>query len=307
MTVSIITHADCVLHEMGAHHPECPARLVAIQDQLQSSNLEFEWLADAPLASREQLCYAHDPEYVDSIFSKAPTEGQIWLDPDTSMNPHSLPAALRAAGAVISAVDMVMAGKSTAAFCNVRPPGHHAESDKAMGFCFFNSIAVGAAHALQKYKLKRVAIVDFDVHHGNGTEDIFRNNPEVLFCSTFQHPFFPHSGTDVVANNVINIPLAAGTDGQAFRLAIETHWLPRLRAFQPEIIFISAGFDAHAEDEMADFNLLDDDFAWVSSEIKKIADKFAKGRIVSALEGGYSLPALGGSVLAHLSALQDSK
>jgi len=304
MTISIITHSDCTLHEMGVHHPECSARLSAIHDQLLSSGLDIILQHhEAPLASREQLCRAHDAEYVEYIFQKAPQEGQSWLDPDTSMNTHSLSAALHAAGAAVLGVDLVMSGKSRAAFCNVRPPGHHAEHNKAMGFCFFNNIAVGAAHALQVHSLKRVAIVDFDVHHGNGTEDIFRDTPEVLFCSTFQHPFYPETGVGETPAHIVNVPLAAGAGSQAFRAAVESHWLPKLASFQPELILISAGFDAHIEDDMANLQLLDQDYAWVTREIKIIADKYANGRIVSTLEGGYALSALGRSVAAHINAL----
>ncbi len=304
MTISIISHPDCALHEMGEHHPESPARLSAIQDQLLASGLDIILQHhDAPLATREQLCRAHDADYVEQIFLKSPQDGQVWLDPDTSMNPHSLSAALRAAGAAVLAVDLVMTGKSSAAFCNVRPPGHHAKHNKAMGFCIFNNIAVGAAHALQAYKLKRIAIVDFDVHHGNGTEDIFREAPQVLFCSTFQHPFYPDTGSDTTSPHIVNVPLAAGTDGAAFRDAVTSHWLPRLEKFKPELILISAGFDAHAEDDMAGLRLVDQDFAWVTGEVKKIADKYAKGRIVSTLEGGYALSALGRGVAAHINAL----
>jgi len=304
MTIAFISHPDCALHEMGPGHPESPARLSSIQDHLLSSGLDFILQHhDAPLASREQLSRVHDPEYVEHIFLTAPEEGQVWLDPDTCMNPHSLSAALRAAGAVVLGVDLVMSEQANAAFCNVRPPGHHAEHNKAMGFCIFNNIAVGAAHALQAHQLERVVIVDFDVHHGNGTEDIFRDVPEILLCSTFQHPFYPHTGSHVESEHIINVPLPAGTDGQAFRAAVESHWLPRLEAFQPELILISAGFDAHVEDDMANLNLLEQDFAWVTREIKTIADKYAQGRIVSALEGGYALSALGRSVAAHLDGL----
>jgi len=304
MTVSIISHPDCALHEMGPRHPESPARLHAIEDQLLTEGLD--WVLQhhvAPLVSREQLCRVHDPEYVEHIFLTAPEEGQHWLDPDTCMNPHSLSAALRAAGALVFAVDLVVTGESNAAFCNVRPPGHHAERGRAMGFCIFNNVAVGAAHALKVHKLKRVAIVDFDVHHGNGTEDIFRENPEVLLCSTFQHPFYPNSGSNTVSEHIINVPLAAGADGQMFRSAVESQWLPRLEAFQPELILVSAGFDAHIEDDMAGLCLVEQDFAWVTREIKKIADRYAQGRVISTLEGGYALPALGRSVTAHLDAL----
>lgn len=304
MTVSIISHPDCALYDLGPQHPECPSRLSAIQDQLLSRGLDFVLQHhDAPLVSREQLCRVHDPVYVDQIFLKAPEEGQVWLDPDTPMTPHSLPAALRAAGAVVLGVDLVMSGQTSAAFCNVRPPGHHAEHNKAMGFCIFNNVAVGAAHALHIHQLKKVAIVDFDVHHGNGTEDIFREVPEVLLCSTFQHPFYPNTGSDVVSEHIVNVPLPAGTDGKAFRAAVESHWLPKLEAFQPELIFISAGFDAHIEDDMSDMHLMEQDYAWVTRKIKMIADKYAKGRIISTLEGGYALSALGRSVAAHINVL----
>lgn len=304
MTISLISHPDCALHEMGPDHPESPARLSAIQDQLLSSGLDIILQHhDAPLASHEQLCRVHDTQYVEQVFLKAPKEDRVWLDPDTCMNPHSLSAALRAAGAVVLGVDLVMSGQSKAAFCNVRPPGHHAEHNKAMGFCIFNNIAVGAAHALHAHQLKKVAIVDFDVHYGNGTEDIFREVPEVLLCSTFQHPFYPFSGSSVVSDHIVNVPLVAGTNGQAFRTAVETHWLPKLEEFQPELILISAGFDAHVEDDMANLCLVERDFAWVTREIKTIADKYANGRIVSVLEGGYALSALGRSVAVHLDAL----
>ncbi|MCW9015315.1 MAG: histone deacetylase family protein [Gammaproteobacteria bacterium] len=304
MTISIISHPTCALYDLGPHHPESPTRLSAIQDQLLASGLDFVLQHhDAPPASREQLCRAHEPAYIDAVFRKAPAEGQAWLDPDTPMTPYSLPAALHAAGAVVLGVDLVMSGESSAVFCNVRPPGHHAEYNKAMGFCIFNNVAVGAAHALQVHKLERVAIIDFDVHHGNGTEDIFRQVPNLLFCSTFQHPFYPDTGSDTVSEHIVNVPLAAGSDGRAFRAAVESYWLPRLHQFQPELILISAGFDAHSEDDMSDLNLREHDFAWVTSEIKKIADQYANGRIVSTLEGGYALSALGRSVAAHIDAL----
>ena len=304
MTIAIVSHSDCALHEMGVNHPESPLRLSSIEDQLLASGLDIVLQHhDAPLATREQLCRVHEPSYVERVFLKSPQEGQAWLDPDTSMNPHTLSAALRAAGAVVLGVDLVMTGEARAVFCNIRPPGHHAEHDKSMGFCIFNNIAVGAAHALQKYKLTRIAIVDFDVHHGNGTEDIFREVPEILFCSTFQHPFYPNTGNASASLHIVDVPLPAGTDGAAFRDAVTLHWLPKLEAFQPELILISAGFDAHIEDDMANFNLREQDFAWVTTEIKNIADKYAKGRIVSTLEGGYDLHPLGRSVAAHIKAL----
>jgi acetoin utilization deacetylase AcuC-like enzyme len=304
MPIALISHPDCALHDMGDRHPESPARLGAVQNQLISSGLDFVLMHhDAPQASREQLCLVHAPEYVDSIVNKAPIEGRAWLDPDTCMNPFSLAAALRAAGAVVLGVDLVMSGQSSAAFCNVRPPGHHAERDRAMGFCIFNNIAIGAEYARQAYQLQRIAIVDFDVHHGNGTEHIFQNQPDVLFCSTFQHPFYPNTGVETDSAHIVNVPLAAGSDGAQFRSAVESHWLPRLQAFKPELILISAGFDAHIEDDIAGLRLTESDFAWVTGEIRKIADTHAGGRIVSSLEGGYHLSALGRSVVAHINAL----
>lgn len=304
MTISFISHPDCALHEMGEHHPESPARLSAIQDQLLSSGLDSVLHHhDAPLATREQLCLAHDAKYIEQIFQKSPQQGQVWLDQDTTMNTHSLSAALHAAGAVVLAVDLVMTGQSSAVFCSVRPPGHHAEHDKAMGFCIFNNVAVGAAHALHKYKLQRVAIIDFDVHHGNGTEDIFQDNSQVLFCSTFQHPLYPDTDINTQSGNIVSVPLAANSTSQDFRDAVTSDWLPRLETFQPELLLISAGFDGHTEDDISDLRLVEQDYAWVTTELKKIADKYSKGRIVSTLEGGYALSALGRSVTAHINAL----
>ncbi|MDA3869987.1 MAG: histone deacetylase family protein [Gammaproteobacteria bacterium] len=304
MTISIISHPDCALHEMGSHHPESPDRLSAIQDRLIASGLDMVLQHhNAPLATREQLCRVHDADYVEQIFRLSPEQGHVEIDPDTSMNPHTLTAALRAAGAMVLGVDLVMSGKTSAAFCNMRPPGHHAEHNKAMGFCIFNNIAVGAAHALHEYNLERVAIIDFDVHHGNGTEDIFKNEPKVLLCSIFQHHFYPYTGSDSRSKHIINIPLPAGTDSKKFREAVTSHWLPKLEAFQPELILISAGFDAHIEEEMSGLHLVEEDYGWVTTQIKTIADKYAQGRIVSTLEGGYAFSALGRSAAAHINAL----
>lgn len=304
MSIAFISHPDCILHEMGSGHPESPERLKAIEDLLLSSGLDVALQRyEAPLATREQLCRVHDSKYVEQIFSRAPQKGIVRLDQDTTMNPHSLAAALRAAGAVVLGVDLVMSDRSKLVFCNVRPPGHHAERKRAMGFCIFNNITVGAAHALHEHCLERVAIMDFDVHHGNGTEDIFQNNLGVLYCSTFQHPFYPYSGADVESEHIINVALPMGTEGSQFRAVVTSHWLPKLEAFKPELIFISAGFDAHIEDNMAGLGLLETDFAWVTTKIKEIAEQHASGRIVSVLEGGYALSALGRSVAAHLDAL----
>jgi len=289
---------------MGQWHPESPARLHAIADQLIASGLDFSLRHyDAPLASREQLCRVHTAAYVDEIFAEAPQQGVRMLDMDTAMNPHSLQAALRAAGAGIQAVELIMQGDISAAFCSVRPPGHHAERARAMGFCIFNNIAVAAAHALVQFHLERVAIVDFDVHHGNGTEDIFHDDSRVLFCSTFQHPFYPHCGADTQTPHIVNVPLAAGSQGEQFRNAVTQHWLPALAAHQPQMIFVSAGFDAHREDDMAGLNLVEDDYTWVTARLREAATTNCAGRIVSMLEGGYALSALGRSVVAHIKAL----
>tara|TARA_R110002110_G_scaffold205066_5_gene416856 strand:- start:35645 stop:36568 length:924 start_codon:yes stop_codon:yes gene_type:complete len=303
MTLAYISHPQCLLHDMGHHHPEQPARLSAINDRLIASGLDMALHQyDAPLATREQLAMAHDEDYIDSIFAQSPDEGVVWVDGDTAMNAHSLQAALRAAGAVMMGVDLVMQDEASTVFCGVRPPGHHAERDKAMGFCFFNNVALGAHQALRWHGLNRVAIVDFDVHHGNGTEHIVAGDPRILFCSTFQHPFYPNSGAGPCADNVVNAPLAAGAGGAQFREAVEQFWLPRLEAFAPQLIIVSAGFDAHQADDMAGLNLVDSDYAWVTRRLCAQAERSAGGRIVSSLEGGYDLHALARSVEAHLKA-----
>jgi acetoin utilization deacetylase AcuC-like enzyme len=304
MQTAYITHRDCLLHDMGRHHPECPERLNAITDALIASGvLSCLVEHDAPVATREQLTRVHDPQYVDRVEASSPAHGTVHLDPDTAMNPHSYAAALRAAGAVVRATDLVLAGKAANAFCCVRPPGHHAEHHRAMGFCFFNNVAVGAAHAMSQYGLDRVAVVDFDVHHGNGTEDIFRDDPRVLMVSTFQHPFYPYSGVDGRSERMVNIPLPAYTDGTGFRRAVESHWLPALNRFQPQAIYISAGFDAHREDDMASLGLVETDYVWVTQQIRDVAEQHASHRVISVLEGGYNLDALGRSVVAHLKVL----
>jgi len=301
MPIAIISHPDCQLHDMGHGHPEQPARLSAIFDRLIASGLEMiVRQIDAPLATREQLERVHDPDYVQHVFDEAPSEGLIMLDPDTAMGPHTLTAALRSAGAVVHAVDLVMKRDFQAVFCAVRPPGHHAERDRAMGFCFFNNVAVGAAHALAAHGLERVAIVDFDVHHGNGTEHIFETEPRVLFCSSFQHPFYPFTGHETDTPHIVNITLPAGADGTRFREEVERHWLHRLHEFKPQLLLISAGFDAHAEEHV---RLREPDYIWITRELKKVADAYGEGRIVSTLEGGYNLSALGRSAVAHIDAL----
>lgn len=304
MTTAWISHPDCLKHDMGAGHPECPARLTAIEAHLAATGMMSQLLQlEAPLATDEQLARVHDPRYIAAIRAAAPRQGLLQLDPDTAMNPYSLSAALRAAGAAVRAVDAVMAGEADSAFCAVRPPGHHAESARAMGFCIFNNVAVGAAHALAAHGLSRVAIADFDVHHGNGTEDIFRDDPRLMLCSTFQHPFYPHCGADTVSDHIVNVPLPAGTTGVAYREAFTAQILPRLEAFRPQMLFFSAGFDGHREDDMAQFGLVEADYVWITEQVMDVAARHAGGRIVSVLEGGYDLSSLGRSVAAHIKTL----
>jgi len=304
MTVAFISHSSCRLHAMGPGHPERAERLSAIDDRVLASGLEAVLRHyDAPQAGREQLVRVHEAAYVDSILAVRPRDGLVWLDPDTAMNEHSAEAALRAAGAAVLGVDLVMSGEAGCAFCSVRPPGHHAERGRAMGFCLFNNVVVGAVHALEEHGVDRVAILDFDVHHGNGTEDMVSGDARVLFCSTFQHPFYPYSGSGPCAENVVNVPLAAGTGGEGFRAAVTEQWLPRVEAFAPQLVMVSAGFDAHREDALAQLRLREEDYAWVTTEIKRLADAHAGGRIVSCLEGGYALDALGRSVVAHINAM----
>lgn len=304
MSIAYISHPDCLLHDVGQDHPEQPGRLRAIQDQLISTGMELVMsMYEAPRAKREHLELAHEPDYISMLYTDAPHEGILELDGDTFMMPKTLDAALRAAGAVVMGVDLVMSQEATAAFCAVRPPGHHAERDRAMGFCYFNNVAVGAAYAIDKHGLDRVAIIDFDVHHGNGTEHIFATDPRVLFCSSFQHPFYPFTGHETETDHIVNITLPAGTDGAEFRRQVEEHWVPALHHFKPQLVMISAGFDGHISDEMGHLRLREADYDWVTGMLKGIADQYAEGRIVSTLEGGYDLGSLARSVLAHLDAL----
>ena len=304
MATAFITHAECAKHDMGAYHPECPARLAAIEDQCIASGLaqHLERFA-APRATDEQLGRAHTQDHIDTIRAAAPASGIVHLDPDTAMNSHTLPAALHAAGAVVLATDLVVTRRVETAFCSVRPPGHHACRNRAMGFCLFNNVAIGALHALEQHGLERVAIIDFDVHHGNGTEDIFSDDERVLMVGSFQHPFYPYSGTEHVAPNIKNVPLAAGARGDALKRAVEEVWMPALEDFAPEMLFISAGFDAHVEDDMASLGFVDRDYAWVTERLMTVAAKYAHGRVVSVLEGGYNLSALGRSAVQHVRVL----
>jgi acetoin utilization deacetylase AcuC-like enzyme len=307
MSTAYITHPSFLLHDMGPYHPECPERIGAIGAQLEAAGL-VRRLAHhtAPPATREQLARVHGAEYIDLLDAASPESGLHYLDPDTALCPHSLTAARHAAGAAVKAVDLVMSGECGSAFCAVRPPGHHAERGRAMGFCVFNNIAVAAAHALDAHGLSRVAIVDFDVHHGNGTEEIFADDPRVLMVGTFQYPLYPYSGVEPLGPNMHNVPLAPGSGGDAFRAAVEEQWLPALEAHRPQMILVSAGFDAHRDDPLAGLEFEDEDFAWVTGRLVDVARRHAGGRIVSSLEGGYALGALGRSAARHVQALVDA-
>ena len=300
---------------MGAGHPECPERLDAIEDRLLVTGVgDALERREAPLATLTDIELAHNRLHVaalrgltDMLVEELEAGGpdHTQLDQDTSINRHTWRAALRSAGAALAATDAVMAGELENAFCAVRPPGHHAMRDKAMGFCFFNNVAVAAKYALERYRLDRVAVVDFDVHHGNGTEDILSGDARALMVSFFQHPFYPYSGDQNPAANMVNIPVPAYTRGMDVRELIEINWIPKLEEFKPELIFISAGFDAHREDDMGQLALNEQDFAWITLRIKDIARKYAGGRIVSCLEGGYNPNALARCVEAHLRVLAD--
>ena len=303
MNIACITHPACLLHDTGPTHPESPARLQAIENALVATQLNaLLTRREAAPATDAQLLRVHSAAHLQRLAAAQPNSGLHWLDPDTALGPHSLRAARFAAGACLQGIDLLLNTAEAAVFCAVRPPGHHAERDRAMGFCLFNNIAVAAAHALA-CGLERVAIADFDVHHGNGTEAIFLNDPRVLYCSVFQHPAYPYCNPDSTRAHIVKVPLPPGSDGRVLRAAIEQHWLPILDAFAPELLLISAGFDGHAEDPLAQWYLSEDDYAWVTLKLKEIAERHARGRILSTLEGGYALDALGRSVVAHLRAL----
>ena len=306
--IAYYSHRDCALHEIAAGHPEQPARLDAIDQAVKADiqlNDAIERL-DAPIASVEKLKLAHDAQYVDELLALQPQAGEsIRLDADTAINAYSLQAARRAAGAVVAAVDRVLSGESQRAFCNVRPPGHHAEKDKAMGFCLFNSIAIGALHALQQHGLQRVAVVDFDVHFGNGSSDILRQDSRVLLLSSCQYPLYPLNEIPKASASEVNIILPEASDGSAFRQAVTDQWLPALHSFQPELVLISAGFDAHADDPLAGLCWQAQDYAWITQQLCQATATSAQGRIVSSLEGGYNLTALASCAQAHLRALAE--
>ncbi len=309
------THSDCRKHEMGPGHPECPARLDAIEDRLLISGVSAALdHREAPLASLADIELAHDRMHVAAMRGmslrlveeeEAGGSPYFQLDTDTSMNRHTWTAALRAAGAAVDAVDAIMAGELENAFCSVRPPGHHAEHNKAMGFCFFNNVAVAAKYALQRHNLKRVAVIDFDVHHGNGTENILAGDERALMVSIYQHPFYPYSGDQNPAPNMLNVPVPAYTKGMDVREIVEMVWMPRLEAFKPEMIFVSAGFDAHRDDDMGQLGLTEQDYTWITMRIKDVARRFSNKRIVSCLEGGYVMGPLARSVEAHVRVLAD--
>jgi acetoin utilization deacetylase AcuC-like enzyme len=309
------THRDCWKHEMGPGHPECAERLDAIEDRLLISGLDVALdRQEAPIASLTDIELAHGRIHIASmrgltdwlkedIEAGAPSHTQI--DPDTSINIYTWDAALRAAGAAIAATDAVIAGEMPNAFCAIRPPGHHASRNKASGFCFFNNVAIAAKYALERHGLQRVAIIDFDVHHGNGTEDIVAGDDRILMASFYQHPFYPLDYVHSNAANLVNVPVPAYIKGAEVREIIEQTWMPRLEAFQPEMIFISAGFDSHREDDMGQMGLVENDFAWITQRLMDVAKRHAKGRIVSCLEGGYTLSSLARSVEAHIRVLAD--
>ncbi|MFK8016400.1 MAG: histone deacetylase family protein [Gammaproteobacteria bacterium] len=295
-------HEACERHDTGAGHPESAGRLKAVRDAVLTASPKLVQATPEPVAL-ETLIAAHSERHVERLFACSPAEGRVAIDGDTTMMAHSLDAAMLAAGALAGSVDQVATGQHDKAFCCVRPPGHHAEREQSMGFCLFNNIAVAAYRALNEHGMKRVAILDFDVHHGNGTEDIFRDDPRVLLCSSFQHPFYPNTNSPNVEGELVNVPLPAGTGSDAFRKAIVATWRPALAEFQPELILVSAGFDAHVDDPLAGLNLRDDDYAWLGMHIGEWAADLCDGRVIAGLEGGYNLAALGRSAAMFTHAL----
>jgi acetoin utilization deacetylase AcuC-like enzyme len=306
MSTLLLSHPVCLEHLTPLGHPERPDRLRAIEQALEDEKFQALAREEAPLAAAEIIALCHPMDYIDAVRSASPEEGMVRLDADTSMSPRSFEAALRAVGGGVRAVDEVMTGKAANAFVAVRPPGHHAEVARPMGFCLFNSAAIAARYAQNRYDAERVAIADFDVHHGNGSQDIFWSDKTVMYCSTHEMPLYPGTGAVTERgefNTVVNAPLRAGDGGEQFKQAMESVVFPRLRAFEPDLVVISAGFDAHTRDPLANLNLVEADFAWVTKKLMEIADTSAKGRIVSMLEGGYDLQGLSRSVAAHVTAL----
>jgi acetoin utilization deacetylase AcuC-like enzyme len=306
MTTLLMTHSACLYHETPSGHPECSDRLRAVLHALEDEAFQYLAREEAPLATRDQVSLVHPSYFVEAVLKAVPAEGFASLDPDTHLSPGSGEAALRAAGAVVTGVDRVMAGKARNVFCAVRPPGHHAEPTRAMGFCLFNNVAIGAQHARARHGLKRVAVVDFDVHHGNGTQVMFEEDGDLFFASSHQMPLYPGSGRPNEQGrsfNVVNVALDPGSGSHEFRQAWDNTVLPKLDAFKPEFILISAGFDAHRRDPLANLNLVEADYAWATDRICAIAKDRCQGRVVSTLEGGYDLTALAASAAAHVKAL----
>ncbi len=306
MHTALFTHAACLEHDTGEEHPECADRLRAVLAALEDEAFMFLDRRDAPRATRDQLSRVHPADYVDSILARIPSTGYAAIDSDTVVSPGSGEAALRAAGSVCAAIDAVMAGEVRNAFCAVRPPGHHAEPDQAMGFCLFNNVAVGAMHARDRHGLRRIAIIDFDVHHGNGSQTFAQHDADLFYGSSHQWPLYPGTGSIRESgdfDNVVNVCLAPMSGSPEFRHGMAERMFPALERFRPELVLISAGFDAHTRDPLAGLHLSDDDFAWVTRKLADIADRHAKGRVVSVLEGGYDLRALASASAAHVKAL----
>ena len=308
MTTALVTHSDCLQHRPPDGHPERPGRLEAILAALDDPDFAALDRIPAPKATRTQLLRCHPAAYIDALTDALPTQGTVALDPDTHLSPGSLDAALRAAGAACLAVDLVVAGRHANAFAAIRPPGHHAERSRPMGFCLFGNVALAARHALDHHRMARVAVLDFDVHHGNGTQALLRDEPRALFVSRHQRPLWPGSGARTETNDagtVLNLPLPPGADGAAFRRLMDAEALPAIASHQPELVLVSAGFDAHRADPLAGLALEAEDFAWITGRLCDLADAHAGGRLVSALEGGYDLEALAGSVAAHVRVLME--
>ena len=306
MSTLLITHPACLDHLTPSGHPERPERLRAVERALEAEKFQTLARVEAPMAPFEIIALCHPMDYIVQLRDATPGEGMVRLDADTSMSPGSFEAALRAVGGAMHAVDEVLSNKAANAFVAIRPPGHHAETARPMGFCFFDNAAIAARYAQERHGVARAAIVDFDVHHGNGSQEIFWADKTVMYCSTHQMPLFPGTGAVIESGEyetIVNAPLRPGDGGEEFRAAFESRILPRLREFQPELIIISAGFDAHMRDPLANINLLEADFAWATQKIMDVADRYAGGRVVSMLEGGYDLQALANSVAAHVTAL----
>jgi acetoin utilization deacetylase AcuC-like enzyme len=308
MPTLLLTHPDCLKHEMGAQHPERPDRLRVVTDALSGEAFAALRREQAPLADVAAIELLHPASYVDAIRAAEPKKGHVWIDPDTAMSPGSWNAALRATGAAIHAVDQVMSGAVKNAFCATRPPGHHAEPARAMGFCFFNNVAIAAMHARAKHGTERVAVVDFDVHHGNGTQAAFWSDKNLFYASTHQMPLFPGTGalSETGVGNIWNAPLSPGDGRDRFQEAFRSRILPALDNFAPDLLLISAGFDAHRDDPLAQIELVEPDFAWATAKLVEVADKHAGGRVVSTLEGGYNLDALAKSSAAHVEVLLEA-